>query len=100
MHVEFPSEDKNSSVSTMQVVGWMINPFAESKDIQPLPPEDLKNISDESDFDGPLVDYRAKGNQIELVGKEKLTTKPSTGETDKQKWRCPSYLSMLPHFYS
>src|SRR5260370_25133479 len=56
--------------------GWMINPFAESKDVQPLPPEELKNISDESDFDGPLVDYKSKGNQIELVGKEKLDDKP------------------------
>src|SRR6266581_4751034 len=56
--------------------GWMINPFADTKDVQPLPSEDLKNISDESDFDGPLVDYKAKGNQIELAGKEKLDDKP------------------------
>src|SRR5947199_8441015 len=38
--------------------------------------EDLKNISDESDFYGPLVDYKAKCNQIELAGKEKLDDKP------------------------
>jgi hypothetical protein len=38
--------------------------------------EDLKNITDESDFDGPLVDYQAKGNQIELVGKETIDDKP------------------------
>src|SRR5260370_3003347 len=56
--------------------GWMINPFADTKDVQPLPSEDLKNISDESDFDGPLVDYKAKGNQIELAGKENLDDKP------------------------
>jgi len=56
--------------------GWMINPFLENKEVQPLSAEDLKNISDESDFDGPLVDYKAKGNQIELAGKEKLDDKP------------------------
>jgi outer membrane lipoprotein-sorting protein len=56
--------------------GWMINPFSENKEAQPLSPEDLRNISDESDFDGPLVDYKAKGNQIELAGKEKLDDKP------------------------
>jgi outer membrane lipoprotein-sorting protein len=54
----------------------MINPFAEVKDAEPLSREDLKNISDESDFDGPLVDYKTKGNQIELVGKENLDDKP------------------------
>src|SRR6266403_3421470 len=56
--------------------GWMINPLAETKDVQPLSSEDLKHISDESDFDGPLVDYKAKGNQIELAGKENLDDKP------------------------
>jgi len=56
--------------------GWMINPFLGSKDVQPLPQGDLKNISDESDFDGPLVDYQSKGNAIELVGKEVLDDKP------------------------
>jgi outer membrane lipoprotein-sorting protein len=56
--------------------GWMVNPFAENKDVQPLPSEDLKNIPDESDFDGPLVDYKSKGNQIELAGKENLDDKP------------------------
>jgi outer membrane lipoprotein-sorting protein len=56
--------------------GWMVNPFAENKDVQPLPPEDLKSIPDESDFDGPLVDYQTKGNQIEFAGKEKLDDKP------------------------
>jgi len=54
----------------------MVNPFVENKGVEPLPPEDLKNISDESDFDGPLVDYKSKGNQIELSGKEMLDDKP------------------------
>jgi outer membrane lipoprotein-sorting protein len=56
--------------------GWLINPFDENKGVQPMPVEDLKNITDESDFDGPLVDYQAKGNQIELIGKETLDDKP------------------------
>jgi len=56
--------------------GWMVNPFSENKGAEPLPPEDLKNISDESDFDGPLMDYKSKGNQIELAGKEMLDDKP------------------------
>jgi outer membrane lipoprotein-sorting protein len=56
--------------------GWMVNPFVENKGVEPLPSEDLQNISDESDFDGPLVDYKSKGNQIELAGKEMLDDKP------------------------
>jgi outer membrane lipoprotein-sorting protein len=77
MHAEISVEgQKIIRVYDGKSSGWMINPFAETKDAQPLSPEDLKNISDESDFDGPLVDYKAKGNQIELVGKENLDDKP------------------------
>src|SRR5260370_30997298 len=57
--------------------GWGVNPFAENKDVQPMSAEDLKSISDEADFDGPLVDYKAKGNRIELAGKEDFDGKPA-----------------------
>jgi len=77
MHVEISIEGQRIiRVYDGKSSGWMINPFAESKDVQPLSSEDLKNISDESDFDGPLVDYKAKGNQIELAGKGNLDDKP------------------------
>src|SRR3989475_6748780 len=77
MHVEISIEgQKIIRVYDGKSSGWMINPFAETKDVQPLSSEDLKNISDESDFDGPLVDYKAKGNQIELAGKGNLDDKP------------------------
>jgi outer membrane lipoprotein-sorting protein len=77
MHAEISVEgQKIIRVYDGKSSGWMINPFAEVKDAEPLSREDLKNISDESDFDGPLVDYKTKGNQIELVGKENLDDKP------------------------
>src|SRR5215470_17105110 len=55
--------------------GWTVNPFAEDHSAQPMAEEDLKNINDEADFDGPLVDYKAKGNQVELQGKDKVEGK-------------------------
>ena len=77
MHIEISVEGQTViRVYDGKSAGWMVNPFAENKDIQPMPAEDLKNISEESDFDGPLVDYKTKGNQIELVGKEDLDGKP------------------------
>jgi outer membrane lipoprotein-sorting protein len=77
MHVEISVEgQKIVRVYDGKSSGWMLNPFLGTKEVQPMTPEDLKNISDESDFDGPLVDYKAKGNQIELVGKESLDDKP------------------------
>jgi outer membrane lipoprotein-sorting protein len=57
--------------------GWILNPFTENKAVQPMSAEDISNISDESDFDGPLVDYKKKGNLIALVGKEDVDGKPA-----------------------
>jgi outer membrane lipoprotein-sorting protein len=50
--------------------GWKINPFGGKKDAETLGEEELKQIVEDSDFDGPLINYAAKGNKIEFVGKE------------------------------
>jgi outer membrane lipoprotein-sorting protein len=52
--------------------GWQLMPFSGRKDAEPLPEDALKQLAEQADFDGPLVDYKAKGNTVELVGKEKL----------------------------
>ncbi len=50
--------------------GWKIEPFQGKKDVEPLGEEELKQILEDADFDGPLVNSRQKGNTVELVGKE------------------------------
>jgi outer membrane lipoprotein-sorting protein len=56
--------------------GWTVNPFDENKEAQAMSGEELKGMPDEAELDGPLVDYKAKGTQIELIGKEDLDGKP------------------------
>lgn len=56
--------------------GWTVNPFTENKDVVEMSPDELKGMPDESDADGPLVDYKAKGSKVELVGKEETEGKP------------------------
>lgn len=48
--------------------GWQINPFQGRKDPELLGDEQLRNLVEDADFDGPLVDAQAKGNKIEYVG--------------------------------
>ena len=50
--------------------GWKINPFSGKKDAEALGEEELKQIVEDSDFDGPLINYKEKGNKIEFVDKE------------------------------
>jgi outer membrane lipoprotein-sorting protein len=55
--------------------GWIYNPFAPNAAVVPMAPSDLAGIADEADFEGPFVDYKAKGNQIEYAGKEQIDGK-------------------------
>jgi hypothetical protein len=57
--------------------GWIYNAFMPNPAVQPMTEADLRNIVDEADFDGPFVDYKSKGNQIEFAGKEDLEGKPA-----------------------
>jgi hypothetical protein len=50
--------------------GWKIEPWQGKKDVESLGEEEMKQIVEDSDFDGPLVHYKEKGNKVELVGKE------------------------------
>jgi hypothetical protein len=52
--------------------GWMIMPFGGRTDPQPMSPDDVKDAEDMADMDGVLVDYKAKGHTVEMVGKEKV----------------------------
>src|SRR5882724_11359814 len=48
--------------------GWQIQPFGGHKDPQLMGEDDLRDLLLDADFDGPLVDYKEKGNTIEFLG--------------------------------
>ena len=48
--------------------GWMIQPFSGRKDPQLMGEDDLRDLTLDADIDGPLVDYKAKGNTVEYMG--------------------------------
>jgi len=48
--------------------GWQIQPFGGKKDPQFMGEDDLRDLIIDSDIDGPLVDYQAKGNKVEYMG--------------------------------
>lgn len=50
--------------------GWKIEPWQGKKDAEPLGEEEMKQILEDSDFDGPLINYQQKGNKLEYVGME------------------------------
>lgn len=55
--------------------GWVIDPTVSKAEPVPMTVNEIKNIQKESDFDGPLLEYKKKENQVELIGKEKINRK-------------------------
>jgi len=52
--------------------GWKIEPWGGKKDPEALGEEGMKSIVEDSDFDGPLVNYAQKGNKVEFVGMDQV----------------------------
>lgn len=52
--------------------GWKIEPWQGKKDPEALSEEELRDIVEESDFDGPLINYQQKGNRVEFLGQEQV----------------------------
>jgi len=52
--------------------GWKVEPWNGKKDPEALGEEEMKSIVEDADFDGPLVDYKRKGNKVEFVGMDKF----------------------------
>ena len=48
--------------------GWQIQPFGGRKDPQLMGEDDLRDLLIDSDFDGPMVNYKEKGNTVEYLG--------------------------------
>ena len=78
---------------------WGVNPFTGAPGAQKHDAAESRAAIDNADMDGPLVDYQARGNKVELLGAEdvggnpayklKVTTKGGTVSTlwiDQKTW--------------
>lgn len=60
--------------------GWKIDPFqgqGSGKNAEVLAADELKGAANQADFQGPLVDYAAKGHKIEYLGQENVEGAPT-----------------------
>jgi outer membrane lipoprotein-sorting protein len=80
MHMEVTLQGQSMiRVYDGKSAGWANNPFAGKVDVDEMTADELKNISEEADLDGPFVDAKRKGNRFELAGKDKVG--------DQEAWR-------------
>lgn len=50
--------------------GWKISPFQGRKDPEKMSADDAKELMEDAEIDGPLVDWKAKGSTVEYLGTE------------------------------
>jgi Outer membrane lipoprotein-sorting protein len=55
--------------------GWKLRPFLNRHEVEPFTADEMKAAAFQSDLDGPMVDYAAKGTKAELEGTEKVDGK-------------------------
>ncbi|MFP5288500.1 MAG: LolA family protein [Thermoanaerobaculia bacterium] len=76
MRVEFTFQGMTGIQAYDGKTGWMVMPFMGKKDPETMSGDDLKQVEDQADIDGPLVDYKEKGHQVEYLGKGEVEGTP------------------------
>lgn len=70
MRMEFKLDGMTAVQAFDGQKGWALMPWTGRSEPQPMPDEIAREAEDQADIDGPLVDYKAKGHTVELLGKE------------------------------
>jgi len=57
--------------------GWKISPFFGRKDPERMSADDVKALVEDTEIDGPLADWKAKGSTVEYLGPEDVDGTPA-----------------------
>lgn len=94
--------DKSQIRTTDGTSGWGVGTLRGTAAPQPLGEQELRALAGSADFEGPLVDYKEKGNRIELQGREDVEGRPAyklaitmkDGESRVDFIDCKTYLEV------
>jgi len=68
--LELAIQGKTFVQATDGTTAWMLNPFQGATAPEKMSADDAKDVNESADIDGVLVDWKAKGHTVELLGKE------------------------------
>jgi len=58
-------------------IGWAILPFLGKTEAEEMAEDQVKQLKNQADFEGSLVDYKEKGHTVELIGQEEVDGTPA-----------------------
>ena len=77
VRMDFTVQGMTGSQAYDGTTGWAVMPFMGKKEPEKMSDDMLKDIKEEADFDGSLVDYKSKGNTVEYLGKVDVEGSPA-----------------------
>lgn len=77
LRIEFTVQGMTGVQAYDGSTAWMFMPFMGKTAPEEVPEDQAKELKEEADIDGPLVDWQKKGNQVELLGKEEIEGTPA-----------------------
>ncbi len=77
VRVEFIMQGMTAVQAYDGEVGWAIIPFLGKTEPEEMAEDQLKDIKEQADFDGVLVNYKEKGHTVELLGTEEVDGTPA-----------------------
>jgi outer membrane lipoprotein-sorting protein len=72
LRVEFTVQGQTGIQAYDGTSGWMYMPFMGKAEPEKMPDEMANEMEEQADFEGQLVNWKKKGSQVELVGKEPI----------------------------
>jgi outer membrane lipoprotein-sorting protein len=77
VRIEFTMQGMTAVQAYDGEVGWSIMPFLGKTEAEEMAEDQLKDIKEQADFDGVLVNYEEKGHAVELMGTEEVDGTPA-----------------------
>jgi outer membrane lipoprotein-sorting protein len=73
MRIEFTFQGMTGTQAYDGENGWTLMPFMGQTQAEEVPSDQLKNLRNQADLTGPLVDYASKGHKVEYDGVEDVS---------------------------
>jgi outer membrane lipoprotein-sorting protein len=77
LRLEFTMQGMTAVQAFDGETGWAIMPFLGKTEPEEMAEDQVKQLKNQADFEGVLVDYEEKGHQVELLGQEEVDGTPA-----------------------
>jgi len=100
IRVQFTIQGVTAVFASNGTTGWKVSPFEDDMSIKELPDEVTREAIEQTDLEGPLVDWKAKGHTVEFAGHETVNGLPTykLKVTLKSGAVRYSYIDVASHF--